>query len=130
SVLLLVKPCGSVRPLARASSMRVGFVGALAFSWAPVAAPSYRPGCRSSVVEHSLGKGEVESSIPSGSTRFSIKRAEPVGTPAGHVCRANYCDQFEPLEPFSSEVRTWSIEKLPGFCRGGNSLNVARNFAT
>ena len=25
-------------------------------------------GCRSSVVEHSLGKGEVESSIPSGST--------------------------------------------------------------
>jgi len=27
--------------------------------------------CRSSVVEHSLGKGEVESSIPSGSTRFS-----------------------------------------------------------
>ena len=24
--------------------------------------------CRSSVVEHSLGKGEVESSIPSGST--------------------------------------------------------------
>src|SRR6478735_432975 len=26
--------------------------------------------CRSSVVEHSLGKGEVESSIPSGSTIF------------------------------------------------------------
>jgi hypothetical protein len=26
--------------------------------------------CRSSVVEHSLGKGEVESSILSGSTRF------------------------------------------------------------
>ncbi len=26
--------------------------------------------CRSSVVEHSLGKGEVESSIPSGSTRI------------------------------------------------------------
>ena len=30
--------------------------------------PRAHPGCRSSVVEHSLGKGEVESSIPSGST--------------------------------------------------------------
>src|SRR6185437_5302451 len=29
--------------------------------------------CRSSVVEHSLGKGEVESSILSGSTSFPIK---------------------------------------------------------
>src|SRR5581483_5899440 len=28
--------------------------------------------CRSSVVEHSLGKGEVDSSILSGSTRFFI----------------------------------------------------------
>jgi hypothetical protein len=27
--------------------------------------------CRSSVVEHSLGKGEVDSSILSGSTRFN-----------------------------------------------------------
>lgn len=44
------------------------FNGALLFSWAPVAAPKSRTGCRSSVVEHSLGKGEVESSIPSGST--------------------------------------------------------------
>ena len=32
-------------------------------------------GCRSSVVEHSLGKGEVDSSILSGSTSF-IKELE------------------------------------------------------
>jgi hypothetical protein len=33
-----------------------------------VSGPSRLAGCRSSVVEHSLGKGEVESSILSGST--------------------------------------------------------------
>ena len=32
--------------------------------------PARAPGCRSSVVEHPLGKGEVESSILSGSTSF------------------------------------------------------------
>ena len=31
------------------------------------------PSCRSSVVEHSLGKGEVVSSILTGSTRYSRK---------------------------------------------------------
>ena len=45
---------------------RVVLVGARAFSWVA----SANSGCRSSVVEHSLGKGEVESSIPSGSTSF------------------------------------------------------------
>src|SRR6185295_5894623 len=46
---------------------RVVLVGARAFSLVA----SANSGCRSSVVEHSLGKGEVESSIPSGSTIFA-----------------------------------------------------------
>src|SRR5258707_278080 len=32
--------------------------------------------CRSSVVEHSLGKGEVDSSILSGSTRKNVEKSE------------------------------------------------------
>ena len=43
------------------------------------APPSRRPclpRCRSSVVEHSLGKGEVDSSILSGSTRKNIDKSE------------------------------------------------------
>jgi hypothetical protein len=40
--------------------------GDFGYSHGPASAALYR--CRSSVVEHSLGKGEVESSILSGST--------------------------------------------------------------
>jgi hypothetical protein len=36
-------------------------------------------GCRSSVVEHSLGKGEVDSSILSGSTRKAARRRGAIG---------------------------------------------------
>jgi hypothetical protein len=48
----------------------------------PVAKPAHRVFharcCRSSVVEHSLGKGEVEGPIPSGSTIFHKVGAGPV----------------------------------------------------
>jgi hypothetical protein len=44
---------------------------ALARKEAPVAGDRPLPSCRSSVVEHSLGKGEVDSSILSGSTSSS-----------------------------------------------------------
>ena len=40
-------------------------------SSARFAIPRHLPRCRSSVVEHSLGKGEVDSSILSGSTSDS-----------------------------------------------------------
>src|SRR5215467_819305 len=49
-------PCGRFRPLPRRRTYR---------QW------RCRPCCRSSVVEHSLGKGEVDSSILSGSTTKS-----------------------------------------------------------
>ena len=52
-------PCGKNRPLAGGHRGR--------FCWIFNPAPC----CRSSVVEHSLGKGEVDSSILSGSTRKS-----------------------------------------------------------
>ena len=53
-------PCGKDRP---------------AFVRAVLADSRFRLGCRSSVVEHSLGKGEVDSSILSGSTRKIIPSA-------------------------------------------------------
>ena len=42
--------------------------------------------CRSSVVEHSLGKGEVDSSILSGSTRFTINDVAICPETAGVGC--------------------------------------------
>jgi hypothetical protein len=51
-------PCGKNRPPAGA------FLGPILL---------YRACCRSSVVEHSIGNGEVDSSILSGSTSFSTK---------------------------------------------------------
>ena len=54
----------------------------------------YFPGmcCRSSVVEHSLGKGEVDSSILSGSTRKSLKNQH---LPLDHfpICPLFGCEQ-------------------------------------
>ena len=52
--------------------------------------PSHRR-CRSSVVEHSLGKGEAESSILSGST--SVMRLQ---TPAG-IATFNRTQQANPI---------------------------------
>ena len=49
----------------------------------------YGPGrCRSSVVEHSLGKGEVVGSIPTGSTSFSSARSAFSGMLLSFPCLA------------------------------------------
>ena len=63
--------------------------------------------CRSSVVEHPLGKGEVESSILSGSTRNTKKISMLLRCFSGTTsCRANL---YPPLYPTKMEVLT-SVE--------------------
>src|SRR6478736_9243320 len=51
-------PCGKNRPLGGSLLGRF---------------PEYRARCRSSVVEHSIGNGEVDSSILSGSTSYRLE---------------------------------------------------------
>ena len=50
------------------------------------------------------------------------------GRPPHAACRRH--NHHRPAAACSIFAITWSIEKLPGFCLGGNSLNVSRNFAT
>ena len=59
---LRARPPPILAPLIRLGSLRPFGARGLSPAW---------PRCRSSVVEHSLGKGEVDSSILSGSTSLS-----------------------------------------------------------
>ena len=60
--------------------------------------PEYRACCRSSVVEHSIGNGEVDSSILSGSTIRSRKSLENQAQPAFSLDR-----RFRPFQPLRAE---------------------------
>ncbi len=54
-------------------------------------------------------------------------RPAPPGSDAG---RMSLClGYWDPAGVINFSM-TWSIEKLAGFCRGGNSLKVCRNFPT
>src|SRR5712671_6937617 len=64
-------------------------------SWGRLADSRIRARCRSSVVEHSIGNGEVDSSILSGSTSFPFEnqcldqRALPVPPRSGRERKSN-----------------------------------------
>ena len=51
--------------------------------------------------------------IPAGVIRNGVQLPPPMQTVASSIC-----------------FMTWSMLKLDGFCRGGNSLKVSMNFAT
>src|SRR4051794_30268994 len=72
--------------------------------------------CRSSVVEHSLGKGEVDSSILSGSTILSpVIFNPPALQPANRsACTAGKATNIwlKPLRSGTPEMRCWVFETI------------------
>ena len=80
--------------------------------------------CRSSVVEHSLGKGEVESSIPSGST--SLKNISKLAAFA-----ANHDKNYDKTAPSNRvSVRRDKGSAWDGDTLGSTSETTYRDKAT
>src|SRR5262249_41758283 len=52
---------------------------------------------------------------------------EPAGRDLRHLLHVGY---WPAVSDASSLATAWSIVKLAAFCRGGNSLNVSRNWPT
>jgi hypothetical protein len=91
---ILMTP-GAARALAHEGALWQGSAALAGPFWADSRIPAC---CRSSVVEHSIGNGEVDSSILSGSTSFSLVKAFQIGMNAG--CRLAACfHQYQPFRP-------------------------------
>lgn len=82
------------------------------------------------IYHSSLGVNMIDSG-PNGGQEIPLGRTQfngygPGGLSQHFIQRGAYLSPA----PFVRLSSTWSMPKLPAFWRGGNSLNVARNFPT
>jgi hypothetical protein len=67
---------------------------------------------------------------PTSGREITTTSYDPKRTFDGAQSHCRHTRQFAALAAACSDFMAWSIEKLPGFWLGGNSLKVAKNYPT